>query len=331
MKAKILETLKSTDAYVSGQQLCETLGVSRTAIWKVIGRLKEEGYEIDCIRNKGYRLLGEPDLFSAEEIRKHLQTKTLAGKVFFYEETGSTNNDCKLLMEQNSPASVLAAAANQNAGKGRRGRQWSSPKNTSVSFSLGLVPDFEAEKASMLTLLMALAVCKAIEETTSLEAGIKWPNDIVIDGKKVCGILTEMHLEMEVVSSVVIGVGINALQLEFEPQIETVATSLLLEMQRLGLEQKPARAQLTAACINHFEKIYETFLQTLDLGGLKEAYEKRMVNLDREVRVLDPKGEFSGVAKGINDRGELLVETADGQITSVYAGEVSVRGVLGYT
>jgi BirA family biotin operon repressor/biotin-[acetyl-CoA-carboxylase] ligase len=274
-----------------------------------------------------------PDLFSKEEIEKHLSAKRLAGRVFFYDTTGSTNTDCKAYMEQEIAESVLVAAANQKAGKGRHGRSWSSPENTSVSFSLGLIPPFEPDKASMLTLVMALAVSSAIEDLTGLKAGIKWPNDMVLDGKKVCGILTEMHLQEGKQPFVVIGVGINVSQTEFEPQISQVATSLLAELQGNGDMENancPGRAELTAACINHFEKAYESFLQTCDLSLLQEDYEKRMINKGREVRVLDPAGEYNGRAEGITDDGQLLVRKENGETAKVFAGEVSVRGVLGY-
>ncbi|MCR5282437.1 MAG: biotin--[acetyl-CoA-carboxylase] ligase [Lachnospiraceae bacterium] len=275
----------------------------------------------------------KPDLFTKEEIEKHLSAKRLAGSVFFYDTTGSTNTDCKAYMEQEVSGSVLVAAANQNAGKGRRGRSWSSPENTSVSFSLGLIPPFDPDKASMLTLVMALAVSRALEELTGLKAGIKWPNDIVLDGKKVCGILTEMHLRDQKEPFVVIGVGINVSQTEFEPEIRQVATSLLSELQRHTKNADdacPGRAKLTAACVNHFETAYESFLTTCDLSALKEDYEGRMINKGREVRVLDPAGAYNGIAKGITDEGLLLVRGQNNELTSVYAGEVSVRGVLGY-
>ena len=274
-----------------------------------------------------------PDLFSKEEIEKHLSAKRLAGSVFFYDTTGSTNTDCKAYMEQEIAESVLVAAANQNAGKGRRGRSWSSPENTSVSFSLGLIPPFEPDKASMLTLVMALAVSSAIEDLTGLKAGIKWPNDIVLDGKKVCGILTEMHLREGKPPFVVIGVGINVSQTEFDPEISEVAASLFSQLQKNAGAAPvtcPGRARLTAACVNCFERAYERFLQTCDLSELKEDYEARMINKGREVRVLDPAGAYNGVAEGITDEGELQVRKQNKELTNVFAGEVSVRGVLGY-
>ena len=327
MKSRILKLLRESEDYLSGQLLCEQMGVSRTAVWKVIGRLKAEGYEIDSIPNKGYRLIASPDVFSAEEIESRLTTKELGRNPVFYEETGSTNNDCKRLMEEERRNGILVAAANQSAGKGRRGRGWISPPNTSISFSLGLIPDFAPRKASMLTLVMALAVQKAISRQTDLTPYIKWPNDIVVNRKKVCGILTEMNMEMDYISSVVIGVGINVSQKEFPEELQDKATSLMLET---GKTAHLNRSAITADCINFFEKEMELFLKTGDLSQLKAEYESVLAGLGSEVCVLDPKGEYRGISRGITDEGELLVEKSDGSITGVYAGEVSVRGIYGY-
>ena len=327
MKTRILTILRQSADYVSGQQLCEQLGVSRTAVWKVMSRLKTEGYVIDSVPNRGYRLVSAPDVFSAEEIASRLETDVFGRQLVFYEETGSTNTDCKRLMEDKQTSGILVAAANQNAGKGRRGRGWISPPDTSISFSLGLIPSFSAEKASMLTLVMALAVQKAIREQTGLNAQIKWPNDIVVNKKKVCGILTEMNLEIDYISSVVIGVGINVSQTDFPEELADKATSLVLQA---GTESSLSRSAITAACINQFERAYQRFVETEDLSGLKEEYEAVLAGLDAEVCVLDPKGEYRGMSRGITQTGELLVEKNDGTVCRVYAGEVSVRGIYGY-
>ncbi|MCR5418716.1 MAG: biotin--[acetyl-CoA-carboxylase] ligase [Lachnospiraceae bacterium] len=337
MRDKVLQKLSEADDYISGQDLCEQLGVSRTAVWKAVNRLKEDGYDILSVPNKGYKLAGRSEVYSEYEIRSRLKTQALASEVVFYEQTGSTNNDCKRLMQEaiaNPERSILVAAANQEGGKGRRGRAWTSPAGSSISFSLGLVPRTSLRSASMLTLVMALAVVRAINEVTGLKAGIKWPNDIVIDGRKVCGILTEMNLEEGEIASLVIGVGINVSQTDFDEEIKDTATSLLLELQRSGepsQEGSISRSAITAECVNQFEKLYDTFCIRQDLSELKEEYEKVLVNKGRVVRVLDPKGEYEATSLGITDDGELMVKTGDGQIRNVYAGEVSVRGIYGYT
>ncbi len=329
MRDTILERLQNAEDYISGQQLSEDYGVSRTAVWKAVKRLKSSGYEIDSVPNRGYRLISSPDIFSGEVIQRALRTKNLAKKVVFYETTGSTNNDCRHLMEEGE-SSILVAAANQSAGKGRRGRQWVSPENASISFSLGLRPRLDVSRISMLTLVMALAVQRAIKGQTGLESLIKWPNDLVVDSKKICGILTEMNMEMEYVSSVVIGVGINISQTQFPEEIEDKATSLKMCMEE-GKKQEPvSRAALTAECVNCFEELYERVVKAGDLSPVRKEYEEKLVNRGRYVNVSDRAVSFGGIARGINDKGMLLVETDDGGIKEIYAGEVSVRGVYGY-
>ncbi len=262
---------------------------------------------------------------SEEGIRQHLHTKWAGQNLIYKDVTGSTNDDLKELAAQGAPTGTLVVADQQVQGKGRRGRGWETPAGTNIAMSLMLRPTFSPETARMLTIVMALAIAGGMEEVTGQEAGIKWPNDIVMHGHKLCGILTELHLAgQNQIGDVVIGVGINVNNKEFPEEIRAVAGSLFTET---GKEVD--RNELVAACMKHFEEAYETFIQTEDLSGLKEAYEKRLLNLNQEVRVLDPKGEFQAVSRGIDDYGELLVETRDGLLT-VDSGEVSVRGLYGY-
>ena len=177
----------------------------------------------------------------------------------------------------------------------------------------------------MLTLVMALAVCDGIAGVTGQETGIKWPNDVVLHQKKICGILTEMSAEPDYINHVIIGVGINVNQTEFPEEIAKTATSFCIEM-----GQTVQRASVIAAVMSYFEMYYEKFIQAGDLSAILEEYNDRLVNRNAQVRVLDPKGEFSGTALGINKSGELLVKKEDGSVAEVYAGEVSVRGIYGY-
>lgn len=327
-KTDILSLLRKSEDYVSGQQLCETFGVSRTAVWKVINQLKEEGYEIESVTRKGYRLLSCPDVFSESEIASRMLTQWAGKKVFFLDETSSTNADAKRLAEEGEPHGTLVVARKQTNGRGRRGRTWQSPEGSAVYMSLALKPDFAPDKAAMLTLVMALSVAEAITEITRLDAKIKWPNDIVVHGKKVCGILTEMSAEMDYIHYVVIGVGINTnqSQSEFEEDIREIATSLKIES-----GQQVSGAAVIERVMFYFEKNYDIFVRKQNLSELRECYQQRLINRDAEVRVLDPQGEYTGIARGINETGELLVERNTGEIEEVYAGEVSVRGLYGYT
>ena len=324
MKTQIITMLKNADGYVSGQEICEQFGVSRTAVWKVMNQLKTEGYQIESVPNKGYMLMNEPDVLSKSELESRIHTKWAGRKVYYYDETDSTNNDVRRLMADGEEHGVLAVADMQTAGKGRRGRTWISPAGANIFMSIGLKPDFAPDKASMMTLVMALAVCDAVRDITGLDSKIKWPNDIVVNGKKICGMLTEMDAELDCIHSVVIGVGINVNQAEFDEEISATATSLYLES-----KQKVIRAALIESVMQYFERYYEQFMREGDLSELQKEYNDRLVNLDAKVRVLDPKGEYDGVARGIDNLGELLVER-DGGIVKVFAGEVSVRGVYGY-
>ncbi|MCM1160600.1 MAG: biotin--[acetyl-CoA-carboxylase] ligase [Roseburia sp.] len=325
MKTEILSLLRERENYVSGQELCNHFGVSRTAVWKVMNQLKEEGYEIEAVKNKGYKLLNQPDILSVNEIAGRLNTKWAGRKLYCLEETGSTNTDAKRLLEEGAPDGTLVVADKQNSGKGRRGRSWSSPKGTSIYMSIGLKPSYNPDKASMVTLIMALAVAKGIREQAGLAAFIKWPNDVVVNKKKVCGILTEMNAEPDYIHSVVIGTGINVNEQEFPKEIRETATSLFLEK-----GEKLTRARLVACVMEYFEQDYEKFLECGNLSGFLEEYNGLLINRGKKVKVLDPKQEWEGTARGINEKGELLVEDEKGQLVEVYAGEVSVRGLYGY-
>ena len=242
-----------------------------------------------------------------------------------FEEIDSTNVQAGREAAAGAEHGLVITADAQSAGRGRRGRQWSSPKGVNLYFSLLLRPQLKPEKASMLTLIMAVAVYRAICMMAGCQCGIKWPNDIVVNGHKVCGILTEMRMQQYVIDYVVVGVGINVKEQEFPQDVAATATYLEKEC---GREME--REQLLASILKEFEECYEQFLHCGDMSFLQAEYEQALVNRGRSVRVLDPQQEFDGIARGITGTGELLVETQDGQIVEVYAGEVSVRGIYGY-
>ena len=325
MKSEILALLRERGDYVSGQELCGRFNVSRTAVWKAVGQLKKEGFSIEAVQNRGYRLVQEEEVFGQHELESRMDTRWAGHPVTYYEVLDSTNLRAKLDAEKGAPQGTLVVADMQTAGRGRRGRSWSSPAGTNAYFTLILKPDFEPDKASMLTLVMAMAVAEGIREACGLEALIKWPNDIVVGGKKVCGMLTELSVQQEYIQHVVVGAGVNVGIQEFPPEIADTAACLEEECGR-----RVPRAQLIVHIMKAFEKYYEKFMETLDFSVLKEAYDNRLVNCGREVCVLDPKGEYTGISRGINSVGELLVELPDGPERTVYAGEVSVRGIYGY-
>lgn len=273
--------------------------------------------------------------------------------ILYFDRIDSTNVQAGKEAQSGAESGTVIVADMQTAGRGRRGRTWESPAGINLYFSLILKPEFAIDKASMLTLVMALAVAESIDcvlkrdgkksvegasdSAQALRNGaktgmlnmpaprIKWPNDIVLNGKKVCGILTEMSVKQGTIEHVIIGVGINVYKQEFSPELVDKATSLEAEC-----GQKISRSGLLEEIMDAFEDYYALFEKKGDLAELRELYNQKLVNLDREVRVLDPKGEFTGIATGINDKGELCVELPDGSTVEVYAGEVSVRGICGY-
>ena len=324
MKSEILRLLKESDDYISGQQMCDRFHVSRTAVWKAIEQLKKEGYEIEAVRNRGYRLLESPDIMSEAEIRSLMDTEWAGKNIVYFDEIDSTNNRAKELGEKDGAHGTLFVADRQVAGKGRRGRVWESPKGISIYMTILLRPDLIPTKAPMLTLVMAQSVAEGIREVTGMETGIKWPNDIVMNGKKVCGILTEMSAQLDYINHVVIGIGINVQNESFPKEIEQVATSILMET-----GQHVNRAELIEAVLEQFERYYEIFLETEDLSGLVKEYNAHLINMQKQVRVLDPKEPYEAKAMGITPHGELIVDTWEGR-KLVSSGEVSVRGVYGY-
>lgn len=326
MKSEILRLLKESDDYVSGQQLCERFQVSRTAVWKVVDQLKKEGYEIEAVPRKGYRLVESPDVLSEAELESLRSTKWAGKSIFVFKETDSTNIQAKTGGEKGEPHGTLYVAESQSAGRGRRGRSWESPAGESIYMSLLLRPEFPPVKAPMLTLVMALAVARALRERTGVDVQIKWPNDLVVQGRKICGILTEMSTEMTWINYVVIGIGINVNQNEFPEELKDCASSLKMETGR-----RFRRSHLIAAVMEHFEMYYEQFLQEGSLAGFRKEYNELLVNKDRQVKILEPGNHYEAYALGINDTGELIVEKEDGSVQNIFAGEVSVRGIYGYT
>ncbi len=325
MKKEILRALRETDGFVSGQELCSRLGVSRTAVWKNIRSLQDEGYEIEAVTNRGYRLAGVPDIVAEEEVGSRLETSRMGRQIRCFSRIDSTNQYAKKAAEDGAADGMLVIADEQTAGKGRRGRSWVTPPGETIAFTLLLRPKLSPDRVSMVTLVMGLAVAKAVNTLYPLKAGIKWPNDVVINGKKLCGILTEMSAEVMHVNHIVIGVGINANMTSFPEELSRIATSLKLELGR-----DVSRAELIAQVMAEFERLYEKFEEDGDLRAVSEEYNALCLNAESMVRVLDPNGEYTGTSHGINALGELLVETESGQVRNVYAGEVSVRGVYGY-
>lgn len=262
-------------------------------------------------------------IYNETTITDQIHTKWAGKTVHFARETDSTNLWIKRLAKEGAPEGTLALAEFQSAGRGRLGRSWEVPEGTSVMMSILLRPKFEPQYAPTLTLVMGMAVAKAVKKL-GFDVSIKWPNDVVVSHKKICGILTEMGVRDGKIDYAVIGVGINVNIKEFPEEMADKATSLYLESGR-----EFDRSQIPGLVMEAFEEYYEKFAATCDLSGLKEEYESILANYNQPVRVL-AKEPYEGVARGITDGGELLVEKTDGTIVAVSAGEVSVRGLYSY-
>lgn len=325
MKTEILRYLKEADGYISGQELCERFQVSRTAVWKVVRQLEAEGYEIEAVRNRGYRLKTAGDILSQAEILSSIRGSWAGREILYLDEVDSTNTAAKKAAENGAVHGTLVVSERQTGGKGRRGRAWDSPRGTGIFMTLILRPNMAPVHASMLTLVAALAVADGIRECTGAESLIKWPNDIVMSGKKICGILTEMSADPDCINYVAVGIGINVNMEEFPEEIRGVAASIFTETGK-----KTKRSLLISAVMAAFERYYEVFMKTTDMSRLLEDYNGKLANCGRTVRVLDPAGEYSGTAIGIDREGELLVEMEDTTVRRVLSGEVSVRGIYGY-
>ena len=272
---------------------------------------------------ESYEEIGTGSIYNETTIADQIHTKWAGKTVHFARETDSTNLWIKRLAKEGASEGTLALAEFQSAGRGRLGRSWEVPEGTSVMMSILLRPKFEPQYAPTLTLVMGMAVAKAVE-SLGFDVSIKWPNDVVVSHKKICGILTEMGVRDGKIDYAVIVVGINVNIKEFPEEMVDKATSLYLES---GKEFD--RSQIPGLVMEAFEKYYEKFAATCDLSGLKEEYESILANYNQPVRVL-AKEPYEGVARGITDGGELLVEKTDGTIVAVSAGEVSVRGLYSY-
>ena len=254
-----------------------------------------------------------------------LKTKWLGKPWNFAEETDSTNDWAKREAGKGAQSGAVFLVRNQTKGKGRRGRSWADPKGSGLAMSLLLRPDMAPERAPMMTVLMGLSAAQAVADVTGKTALIKWPNDLVMSGKKLCGILTEMSMQGTKIGYVVIGIGINLTVEKFPEEIKDKATSLKLEY-----GEAPHVERMAAAVLERFEQNYERFLAAGDLSPFKEEYDGLLASRGREVKVLEKERELVGTCLGIDETGELLVQTPGGECKTVFAGEVSVRGLYGY-
>ncbi|MCC5466872.1 biotin--[acetyl-CoA-carboxylase] ligase [Pelosinus baikalensis] len=322
MRTSILNMLRNySNEYLSGEEISRQLAVSRTAIWKHIQTLKQGGYEIEAHPRRGYRLKSVPDFLLPDEIRDQLQTKTLGQKEIFYlENIDSTNNEAKKQANLGCHEGAIVLSEMQNGGRGRISRSWFSPAGKGIWLSVVLRPPFHPYDAPKCTLLAAVAVTKAIRSVTQVQCGIKWPNDILYEGKKIVGILTEMNAEMDAINYVVIGIGINVniSQEEFPLELRQIATSLSVAADK-PIPRLPLLQEILSALEKEYHKVIQHgFVEMLD------EWRELSVTLGQTVDIIGASEKSSGLAVDIDKDGALLVEI-EGRIEKIIAGDVSIR------
>jgi len=327
MREEIISLLKkSCPAPLSGEVIAQHLGISRTAVWKNIHALQEKGYIITGSPRRGYLLQKIPDLLYPGELSEKLHTKVIApGSSFIhhYHRVGSTNNVLKEMAEKGAPEGTVVVAELQETGRGRMGRNWSSPEGKGIYLSLLLRPPVSPQHTSPLTLLAAVAACCGISSVSSrFSPGIKWPNDLLIGGRKVCGILCEIKAEIDLVHYFVAGIGINVNMgpEDFPPELRQTATSLLLENEGAAV----SRLGVAAGVLQHFDELYANYLEK-GTDAVLPRWLEHNITLGRSVRIQGPGFSFAGTARELDDNGALVVESESGERKSFTAGEVIMK------
>lgn len=323
MKREILRLLiKNRDRFISGEEISNRMGVSRTAVWKQINNLKEDGYKIDSAHRQGYKLIRYSDMINKDELLLKTGERLFGRAIHVYDEVLSTNDVAKKLAAAGAPEGTVVIAERQSRGKGRLGRSWIAPVHKGLLFSFVLKPSITPAVAVQLIFVSAVAVCRALRGFTGLDVKIKWPNDLVIEGKKVGGILTELSAEIDLINYVVVGVGINTNNEadDFPADIAAKASSLALAAGRSF-----RRTDLLVAIFTELEAEYSDYVQ-MGFTCIVERWKGLTSTLGQEVLVSTGEETLAGLALDIDETGCLLVKKTDGSITRVIVGDVSVRG-----
>ncbi|MDR6717865.1 biotin--[acetyl-CoA-carboxylase] ligase [Paenibacillus sp. 2003] len=311
--------LNAEGRFVSGEEISRNLSISRTAVWKHVNKLRDMGYEFEAVSRKGYRLVTKPDSIDATGLQLALDTTVFGRKAVLLASTLSTQGDVLKLAEQGQAEGAVVIAEEQTGGRGRFGRQWFSPPGKGIWMSVLMRPDLPLQHTPQLTLLTGVAVCRAVRACSGADAGIKWPNDLLIDGRKVCGILLESTVEDHEVRYCIAGIGVDV---NFDPEdypedLTTIATSLKMET-----GQSVDRTKLTAAILTELEQLYFLY-QKEGFGVISALWEALSVSMNREITVTNPHGVIEGKAIGLDPSGALIVEKHDGEHTLIISGEIS--------
>jgi len=345
MKYEILDFLKkAAPGYVTGAEIGERAGVSRAAIWKHIAELRQEGYRIEASTRKGYRLIDCADIFNEYEIADGLGTLVVGKKVLYFDTLASTSQYAAKLAAEGCESGLTVVAGSQTHGRGRLGRSWESPAEKGIYLSVVLRPSMAPADAQIFTLAAAAAAVKAIYASTGIRTGIKWPNDIVYDGKKVCGILLEMNSEADMVNYIILGIGINFSQedRDFPEELHDRAVSIMsvyeaekksafrsCDTMRDPDEKRPSRLGLTRALLRELDAVLQDIMNG-KRDSILDTWKEYSVTLGRQIRFTIRDNELTGTAVDIAHDGRLLVDSSDGIRRELVSGEISVRGIYGY-
>ncbi|MQL51993.1 biotin--[acetyl-CoA-carboxylase] ligase [Desulfofundulus thermobenzoicus] len=322
LKEQVLDLLKKGyPEFVSGEVICRALGVSRTAVWKHIQALRSAGYDIEAVPHAGYRLISVPDRLYPGEITRGLNTSFIGQQVYYYDRLESTNRTARELAGRGVAGGSLVVAEEQAGGRGRMGRSWFSPYGCGLWFSVILYPEVNPLHAPPLTMLAAVAAARALRRTAGVKAGIKWPNDLLVNDKKICGILTELSAEMERVNYLIMGMGLNVniAAHQFPPEIRETATSVLRETGR-----RSSRVALLQDLLAELEYWYLRW-QREGFAPVLDCWKELSVTLGRPVRVFTMKESWEGWAEDVDTDGSLLLRLPGGEYKKVVSGEVSLR------
>jgi BirA family biotin operon repressor/biotin-[acetyl-CoA-carboxylase] ligase len=320
--AKILAALRANPDGVSGTELAEKLRISRTAIWARIEELRRLNYDIEAGPHSGYRLISVPDVLHADDLLARLyKTKIIGRDVRVFEQTTSTNDVIEKLARDGVKEGVVVFAESQTKGRGRLGRKWISPAHKGLWFSLLLRPNLRPQEATRLTVASATALRRAIHSETGLNPEIKWPNDILIRGKKIAGILTEMSAELDRVQHVILGIGVNMNMSagEFQPELRKLATSLKIESGRAI-----SRADLATAILYELDRNY-TCVCAGGFAALADEWEAHCTTIGRDVTVQIGERRIRGRAESLSDEGALLLRTEHGRLEPITGGDVTLE------
>jgi BirA family biotin operon repressor/biotin-[acetyl-CoA-carboxylase] ligase len=318
LEVAVVVSLRSAGRYMTGDELGQMCGATPGRIKATVRELVERGYRIDEVPGEGFRLTGIAPTLDGEDIRGSLSTKTVGSEVYAFGRVGSTNDVATSLAKAGAPDGCLVIAEEQTRGRGRLGRRWHSPPSAGLWFSLILKPDLSAEAATTLSLAAALGVATAFDDRYGIPARIKWPNDVLVHGRKICGILTEAEFLGSALNFVVVGIGINVLgrERDFPEELRAIATSVEMEAGD-GI----ARGEVLSSVLEAIESKYLR-LKTEGFSGLKSELLGRSSLIGRVIRVHTGEGLVEGTAVDIDDRGALMVRHDDGSLRRILAGDV---------